>query len=223
MIKESSIKISYYDVVGISNHSFNRFKRLDAFQYELNNYYSSIIRKRAGGVTPQIHDLFIEISIPQTLANSLASGSSSQFSKLNFVIQPFIKAYREFKKANPQVDIEELIIAFEDCSIIVDRVCPHSIYNQLENLIDGISENYHLMTGCNSGQIFEIFIPVYDQPVTSIKAVSQLLEPLQINSSNDQTDYYNYWGIYFDTQDNCAVLDLKNKKLTSDILQPQFL
>lgn len=108
------------------------------------------------------------------------------------------------------IDIEELSIILKDCTIIVKKIAPESIEQELHTILIALAENYVYITKELSTNPSEIFIPVFEE-ISSENHLSNILEPTKIA----QNGYYSYWGLYFNMDERAVIYDLKNKSIIS--------
>jgi hypothetical protein len=124
----------------------------------------------------------------------------------NKIAMTFSKAFSKLQESNGlPIDIEEFSFFLNNVSIIVKRVYQNSIPNQLKNILNAIGNNYEYYTKQFQEVPFEIYIPVFedDSPENSIK----ILDIMSLG--NTESDYFKYWGLYFDFNDDAVVYDLK--------------
>ncbi len=220
MIKESAIKISYYSEKEYDN-SFDFFQGLSEFKQTLEKNYSSVIKRRSDYEGKKDNELAIEILIDKTLNEALEFSSTESITKISHLIQPFIRAYRSFKMANRKVDIEELIICFNDCTLILYKVSNNSIYNQLENILDSISENFKTLKYKHTEVPFEIYIPIYNEkPIEEEDTgkLDTLLNTFNISNRVKEDEYYKYWGLFYESTTDSLVFDFEAKDLKVGII-----
>ena len=106
------------------------------------------------------------------------------------------------------IDVEELSIQLADCSIIIKKIAPKSVENQLDTILNVLAENYVHITDHMSMTPMEIFIPVYEE-VETHNATVRLVGSNEI----DERGYYTYWGLYFESDEEALIYDIKNKKI----------
>jgi len=106
------------------------------------------------------------------------------------------------------IDIEELSIILKDCNIIIKKIAPESVEQELETILSVLAENYVYITKNLSSNPSEIFVPVFEE-VSSENHLSNLQEPNKIAKNG----YYSYWGLYFDLDERAVIYDLKNKSI----------
>jgi len=108
------------------------------------------------------------------------------------------------------IDIEELSIILKDCNIIIKKIAPESVEQELETILSVLAENYVYITKNLSSNPSEIFVPVYEE-VSSKNHLSNLMGPTRLAENG----YYSYWGLYFDLDDRAVIYDLKKKSIIS--------
>ncbi len=120
-------------------------------------------------------------------------------------------ALTALREKNPDsIVLEELNIYLGDCAIVIKRIYPYSIEEQLKNIFSALAKHYVHLTRELTETPYEIFVPVYSE---------DLLEKTDINLLGDQlnyeTDYYKYWGLYFEDKNDAVIYDLSNKSFIS--------
>lgn len=106
------------------------------------------------------------------------------------------------------IDVEELSFQLKDCTIVIKKIAAESVENQLDTILSVLAENYVYLTRHMSMTPMEIFIPVYEE-VESDNAMLRFVGPNQI----DEKGYYNYWGLYFESDEEALIYDLKSKNI----------
>jgi hypothetical protein len=106
------------------------------------------------------------------------------------------------------IDVEELSFQLKNCSIIIKKIAPESVENQLDIILSTLAENYVHITRDLSATPTEVFIPVYEEMETEDAMVRQV-GPTDINDAG----YFLYWGLYFETEEEALIYDLRNKKI----------
>ena len=135
---------------------------------------------------------------------TLPSGSASN--------SAFTKALSELQRLNTcPIEVEELSFVLNDSLIIIKKIYHHSVQEQLGNIINTLAENYvHLTKGLTEAP-YEIYIPVFEE---DIPENDDRLS--NINSGNSsKKDYFAYWGLYFDSEEDAVIYDLSNKCIIS--------
>ncbi len=107
------------------------------------------------------------------------------------------------------VDINELTIQLNDTSIIITKIYPRSIADQLQNILGTVSESFVHLTRKLSEMPYEIFVPVFeDQSVTEEEGNNL--------PAKSCLDYFRYWGLYFDSDEKPSIYCLKEKSVIDE-------
>ena len=123
---------------------------------------------------------------------------------------PLEKAYFELSLKNEtEIEIEEFALFLSDCSIIIKKIYPRSITEQLVNIFEAFSNHLEFLTNNLSEVPFEIYVPVFEEDLvendTKIANVEQ--------NNNERNDYYSYWGLYFEGDEDAAIYELPKKRI----------
>lgn len=122
-------------------------------------------------------------------------------------ISVFSQAFTKLKNSNSlSIDIEEFVIFFKNSSIFIKKIYQYSIPDQLKNISKLVIDHYEYYTKQFSEVPFEIHIPLFE--VDYSKNSSKILNI--ISSKNTASEYYKYWGLYFDSNDDDLTYDLEN-------------
>ncbi|WP_297793652.1 hypothetical protein [uncultured Eudoraea sp.] len=123
---------------------------------------------------------------------------------------PFSNAFKSLNELNAKgIDVEELSIFLKDSSIIIKNIYENSIEEQFGMILHTIAENYVYLTKRLTETPFEIYIPVFEEDLFENDTK---LKNIQIGNNNKK-DYYAYWGLYFDSDKDAVIYDLKNKSI----------
>ena len=115
---------------------------------------------------------------------------------------PLPKAVRELKNENNvEVRIDEFSIFLKDTSIIIKRTNNLNISEQLENVLREISSHYIYFTKGLSQKPYEIYIPVLEEEEFNFDS--------NHNTCDNTKSYTEYWGIYFESEDDAIIYDVK--------------
>ncbi len=117
------------------------------------------------------------------------------------------KHLQEIRELNGAfLDVEELSLRLKDCTIVIKKIAPESVENQLDTILTVLAENYSYLTRDLTMTPMEIFIPVYEE----VKTDDSLLRFVGPNRMNEK-GYYYYWGLYYEEEEEALIFDLKNK------------
>lgn len=191
---------------------------LDAFRRSLEKEHFSEVTICNCSADKQAAKLVIEmnckIELVEVLFHSLKGtwGTISGPYNSNAEISAFSNAFIELQRLNTlSVDVEELSILLNDSLIIIKNIYHNSVPEQLGNIINTIAENYvHITKGLTEAP-YEIYIPVFEE---DIPENDDRLN--RINSGNNsKKDYFAFWGLYFDSEEDAVIYDLSNKSIIS--------
>ncbi len=123
---------------------------------------------------------------------------------------PFSNALKALNKLNNRgIDVEELSIFLRDSSIVIKNIYENSIEEQFGKILHTIAEHYVYYTKRLTETPYEIYVPVFEEDHfendTKLKNIR--------NGNNNKKDYFKYWGLYFDSEKDAVIYDLKNKSI----------
>jgi len=122
----------------------------------------------------------------------------------------FIKLLRQLQNENEiPLDIEEFTLFLKDTTVVINKIYSESIPGQLHDIFSKIGEHYvHLSKGLTETP-YEIYIPVFEE---CSHANDILIRNIEAGNQTKQ-DYYNYWGLYCDSEEDAVIYDLKNSRI----------
>ncbi len=110
------------------------------------------------------------------------------------------------------IDIEEFSLFLNDSSIVIKKIYSQSINEQLGNVLNAIAGHYvHLTKGLVETP-FEIYIPVFEDNI--LEKNMTVLSKIK-TGDNCNRDYFNFWGLYFDSEEDAVIYDLSKKSIIS--------
>src|SRR5690606_25342188 len=122
----------------------------------------------------------------------------------------FLKAYTELRNSNSvPLDISELTLILTDSTILISKIYPQSITDQLENISTAFLDHNIYYTAGLTETPSEIFIPVFEEDTV---ACHTHLENILTISSNTR-DYFIFCGACYDRTRGAAIYDLNSKKI----------
>ncbi|WP_291864142.1 hypothetical protein [Maribacter sp.] len=148
-------------------------------------------------------DLAIQLDCNLTLFEVLNHANLGTWGNLKNIDAPLPKALQSLKNDNNiDVRIDEFSIFLKDTSIIIKRTNNLNISEQLEGILREISSHYIYFTKGLSQKPYEIYIPISEE------------EEFDYNLNNTvpttAKSYTEYWGIYFESEDDATIYDVKN-------------
>lgn len=186
---------------------------LDTFKNNLEkDFYSNVnIRNKRLNcdTTGLIIDLNCNLSLHETLVHFNKGNWGSGYAKLKSSIE--IELNSLIGLNNIKIDIEELSIILKDTSIIINRIYEHSIPHQFENILTALGNHYFYLTKRETEIPFEIYVPVFED---NLLCTDSTLVNIQ-SDNNDINDYFSYWGLYFESEEDAAIYDLKTTSVIS--------
>ena len=201
------------------NHSqvgYNKIEGLDSFKSNLEKHFFSQVIVRDHSAESTSAKLALELNCNFRLSEmlhhlNLGTWGSFEHQKMSF--SNLLETLREHNDI--YIGIEEFSIFLKDTYIIINKICDKSIPGQLESLLQSISENYVHFTKGLTEIPYEINVPVFEESL-----VEKDITLMNIKSgNNDIQDYYKYWGLYFNTENDALIYDLKNTSIISGDLQ----
>ena len=107
------------------------------------------------------------------------------------------------------IKIEEFTIHLRDTSIIIKRIYPKSIEEHLCALLHEIAEHYIDITKASAEIPYEMYIPVFEEDIWENDIQ---LEAIEL-ANNSHTDYFSYWGLYFESDDDATIYELSKRRM----------
>ena len=191
---------------------------LDAFKKHLEKEYFSNVTIRNCSTDNNFDSLVIEMDCNIELVEVLFHSQKGTWGNLcldetsEFFSTSFSEALNTLKGLNDQpIDVEEFSILLKDASIIIKKIYEESIPEQFGNLLNSIAENYVHITRGLSESPYEIYIPVFEE---NILENNMLLSNIKVEN-NSSGDYFAFWGLYFDSEEDAVIYDLSNKSIIS--------
>ncbi len=119
-------------------------------------------------------------------------------------ISPFHTTLLELEKDNGvNIDIKELSIHLQDTSIVITRLPNCQIQDNLESILNAVSANFVHFTKGLTQMPYEIFVPIYEETENSFSHSEK--------KHHRKPDYLEFWGLYFEGEDDASIYDVKNK------------
>ena len=104
------------------------------------------------------------------------------------------------------IEIEEFSIFLKDTLIITNCIYKDSIPEQLKNILIELGNHYvHFSKGLNEIP-YEIYIPVFEEGISENDTTIIDIEV----RNKEPKDYYNFWGLYYNSEDDAVIYDLEN-------------
>jgi hypothetical protein len=218
-----AIKIDYWAAQD-GDFKLHDLGGIGEFREELTGEYATIVRGRPGALGGLYH---LSVEIVSTLALShvvrlLLDGIAFDLIKegtKTFVLRPFLAAYRKLKERNKgdYGDIDELRLIFQDSVVIVDYLGDDSIASSLEKILHTLAKNYQHLVLSSGEPPFEIYIPIFEDPtVDRPSRFRVLLHYDETIPSVGVSDYFVYWGLWYDFSHKHRVYDVQRGLLIDE-------
>jgi hypothetical protein len=124
----------------------------------------------------------------------------------------FSRMFSKLKKVNSlPIDVEELSIFLNDSSIIIKKIYDQSVGEEFGTIIDVVAENYVHITKGLTETPYEIYIPVFEENAWGNENMLSNQRAEKISNK----DYFSFWGLYFDSEEDAVIYDLSNKSFIS--------
>ena len=193
-----------------------RINGLMRFRKVLERDYFSDVTIRNCSLDNQNINLVVELDSPYSLVemhqhlNEGNLGSTQNDPFTGVPISPLDSALFELQLLNdPLIDVEEFSIFLADCHIVIKKIYLQSIQEQLANIFKALEDHLILMTDNYAKIPNEIYIPVFEEDISENEVVLANIE----KANNDIKDYFKYWGLYFDFQEDAVIYDLGKKSI----------
>jgi hypothetical protein len=179
------------------------------FKSELSDSYSvSVVRDRraplGGGLYQLVVEFLSRLSLGE-IVRILLEGAAYDLLKSGtdaFFIRPFLEAYKKFRarKKNDRVGIDRIRFVFQDSAITMERLPNTDLLAELEGILRAVAANFEYITQGSSGQLFELYIPVFQdlstERVCKYRALLSTDETLDVNRISG-ADYFRFWGLQY--------------------------
>lgn len=186
-------------------HEVN-LKGLESFKKDLEKYFfsSAIVRKSNIELTKT--DLTIEVECNFNLSDAAShfkeeifnesGNNSADLSKMIAILQ---------EKNDTTIDVGEFSLHLLDITIVIQRIYKKSILEQWNNIFREMIDQYGNLTLRLRETPFEIYVPVFEEHRSKDSHLGH-----NENEVISSKDYFTYWGLYFDSEEDAVIYDVKN-------------
>ena len=188
---------------------------LSAFRQQLEKDYFAEVQVRNRRTDSQHINLIIEIDCNFSLEEVVYLIDHKQWGIHSDHLKhksgtSFSEALSDLSQLNNlEIDIEEFSIFLKDTSVIIKKIYDRSIPDQLSELFNSLVEHYITLTKNCSEAPYELYIPVFEEDLfendLKIAAIEQ--------GNNDKKDYFGFWGLYFDSEEDAVIYDLNKRRI----------
>lgn len=110
------------------------------------------------------------------------------------------------KKSNKSIDIEELNLVFNNCTVVIHKIFEQSISYQLKNIIQNINNNLLYFSKGFTEIPYEVHIPIFEAEPFNTNAD---LMNIRIKEAKNY-DYSKFWALYFETRTDASIYDVEH-------------
>ncbi|WP_276392641.1 hypothetical protein [Eudoraea chungangensis] len=191
---------------------------LQDFKNRLEKDYFSEVVVRTIPINANSTNLIIELDCNFSLVEILSHLQKGNWGATSGVrsTSPLINALDSLRKINSKIiDIEEFSLYLKDSSIIIKNIYKNSIQEQLNAILGFTALHYVHFTKKMTETPFEIYVPVFGEDIfeknTQIRNIKR--------NNNHQRDYFKFWGLYFESEEDALIYNLKDKSfIPGDLL-----
>lgn len=199
-----------------SSVGLNKIEGLDSFKCNLEKYFFSEVIVRDNSTDSASAKLVLELNCNFQLKQMLYHlnlGTWGNFESKELSFSKLLFNLRERNDLN--IEIEEFSIYLKDTSIVIYKIYEESIPEELESILLSVSENYVHFTKGLSEIPYEIYVPVFEESLLEKDTTLMNIK----SGNNNAEDYFKYWGLYFYSEDDVLIYDLKNTAIVLGDLQ----
>ena len=202
-----------------NNFEFNmngnsKMNRLDTLKNDLEKYLLSDVRVRKMSLAPGYRDLVVEVDCNFSFSEVLVCIKNDATNTINFsgrledhkTTDFFNLLFKIYSECTPGIDIGELVITLKDTTLIIGRIYECSILEQLENIFTSLANHQVSFTKEINEMPYEIYIPVFEENTLQIQNTG-------FKIINNTIDYFGFWGLYFESEEDAVIYDLEQRRL----------
>ncbi len=184
---------------------------LDAFQRRLEKHFFSEVRVRNCSSDKISVQLAIELDCNLSLVEMLFHFNKGTWGNFKHEKSSFSKLLQQLVEENDtSLDVEEFTLLLKDTTIIVNKIYAKGIPEQLHTIFTELGKHYvHFSKGLTETP-YEIYIPVFEEECGA--GEDNLLRNIEAGN-HTKKDYYKYWGLYCDSEEDAVIYDLKNTRI----------
>lgn len=198
-----------------------KIKRIAEFKSNLERDYFAKVQVRNCRTRTDQLNLIIELECNFSFKEIVFFTKNKEWGNRNerctgIDVANFSQAITNLRNANDlAIDVEEFSLFLKDTSIIIKRIYHNSIDEQLSVLLNYITEHYASITKGHTETPFEVYIPVFEEDILQNDVKITAIEKGQ----NDKRDYFGFWGLYFESEEDAVIYELSKKKIiTGELL-----
>lgn len=181
------------------------FNGISEFIDNLEKHFFSQISVWTNTIIDNQAKLIIEIECNLSLIDMIIhsyKGTWGTFNQTKYSLSEELVQLEEYNGIS--FDVEEFTINLKDTSIIIDKLYDQSIAHQLNGILNNLEKHFLQLTKGNVEVPYEIFVAVFEDEIMATK---------NSNVKNKGTqDYSSYWALYFESEKDAVIYDLKNAR-----------
>lgn len=180
---------------------------LDDFMNVLEKYFfSKVTVRKCASEDSEVH-LIVDLACDFTLTELLYHFNKNIWGGFEHGESSLSTALYHLRERNEKhIEIEEFSIFLKDSSIITNCIYKDSILDQLKTILIEIGNHYVHFTRGLSEIPYEIYIPVFEEGISENDTTIIDIEV----RNKEPKDYYNFWGLYYNSEDDAVIYDLEN-------------
>ncbi|HET8735588.1 MAG TPA: hypothetical protein VFM69_03215 [Pricia sp.] len=184
---------------------------LDVFQKSLEKYFFSQVIVRNCSSQKSSVQLAIELDCNLSLVEILFHFNKGTWGNFQEGKSSFEHLIQNLIQENGlAVDVDEFTLFLKDTTLVINKIYDKSIPGQLHQIFTEIGKHYvHFSKGLTETP-YEIYIPVFEEERGT--GNDTLLRNIEAGNHTEK-DYYKYWGLYCDSEEDAVIYDLKNAKI----------
>ncbi len=192
---------------------------VDIFLKILEKDFFSRVTVRQRESNPEKTSLIIELTCEISLAELLFHFNREAWGHFKGNESTLSIALDHLREVNNHsMEIEELSLFLKDTSIIIDGIYKDGIAKQFKNILIELGNHYvHLTKGLKEVP-YEIYLPVIDGQTHKDNMALASYGLKKITSK----EYYKYWGLYFESEEDALIYDLENIAIISGDLYMNY-
>jgi len=190
---------------------------LDRFIKNVEKHFFSRVTVRNYSHSANSLNLVVELDCNFGLLEALDHFEKGTWGNFESHENSFSRALNQLRACNSvEIDVEEFSLFLQDTSIILNRVCAQSIPRQLQNIFSKVNQHVVHFTKGLTEIPYEIYLPVFDHKVMGNE--DNLVMNMKSGSHSEQ-NYFGFWGLYYFSDEDAVVYDLKNQSFIKGNLQ----
>ncbi|MCX2719408.1 hypothetical protein [Lentiprolixibacter aurantiacus] len=190
---------------------------LDDFKRNLEKDYYSTALVRSCSQSGDRGNLVVEMHCPLALNELLFHLQNGHWGTGNMDYihingaNPLTKRVWQLQQLNEcPIEIEELALELNDVTLIIKKIYPHSVEMELDLILAALTEHHTHFANGKGESPYEIYIPVIEEQLIPIQpkfseTISKYADPV----------YLRYWALYFDSEEDAVIYDLRSRSFIS--------